>query len=63
MDMRLRGPGEFMGTRQSGLPALRVANLLRDQEILEKARRVALDFVEEGDRKELARLVGYIKDN
>jgi len=62
-DMRLRGPGEFMGTRQSGLPALRVANLLRDQEILEKARRAALDFVEHGDRKELTRLISYIKEN
>jgi ATP-dependent DNA helicase RecG len=63
MDMRLRGPGEFMGTRQSGLPALRVANLLRDQDILEKARRLALDFVDHGDRRELARLVSYIKEN
>ena len=62
-DMRLRGPGEFMGTRQSGLPALRVANLLRDQEILEKARRLALDFVDHGDRRELAHLISYIKDN
>ena len=61
-DLRLRGPGEFMGTRQSGLPALRVANLVRDREILEQARRVALDFVEHGDRRELARLVGYIKE-
>ena len=63
MDLRLRGPGEFMGTRQSGLPALRVANLIRDQEILEKARRAAADFVEHGDRRELAHLVSYIKES
>jgi len=62
-DLRLRGPGEFMGTRQSGLPALRVANLVRDREILEQARRAALDFVEYGDRGELARLVSYIREN
>jgi ATP-dependent DNA helicase RecG len=62
-DLRLRGPGEFMGTRQSGLPALRVANLVRDREILEKARLAALDFVEQGDRQELARLVRYIRES
>ena len=42
MDLKLRGPGEFFGTRQSGLPSLRVANILRDGEILEIARREAV---------------------
>ncbi len=46
MDLKLRGPGEFFGTKQSGLPGLRIANILRDQEILEIARREAVDFVE-----------------
>ncbi len=46
MDLKLRGPGEFFGTRQSGLPALRIAHIIRDQEILELARREALDFIE-----------------
>ncbi len=41
MDLKLRGPGEFFGTKQSGLPALRIANILRDAEILEVARREA----------------------
>ena len=45
MDLKLRGPGEFFGTKQSGLPSLRVANILRDKEILEAARREALNFV------------------
>jgi ATP-dependent DNA helicase RecG len=45
-DLQLRGPGEFFGTRQSGLPSLRVANLLRDASILETARREAVLFVE-----------------
>ena len=46
MDLKLRGPGEFFGTKQSGLPSLRVANILRDSEILEIARREAVDFVD-----------------
>ncbi|MEQ1946368.1 MAG: ATP-dependent DNA helicase RecG [Bryobacteraceae bacterium] len=45
MDMKLRGPGEFFGTRQSGMPTLHVANILRDAEILEAARNEAVAFV------------------
>ena len=45
MDLKLRGPGEFFGTKQSGLPALRIANILRDSEILEVARREAATLV------------------
>lgn len=37
-DLELRGPGEFVGTRQSGLPEFQVGNLVRDREILESAR-------------------------
>ncbi len=40
-DLRLRGPGEFLGTRQSGLPDLRIGDILRDHDILEDARRAA----------------------
>jgi ATP-dependent DNA helicase RecG len=64
MDLKLRGPGEFFGTKQSGLPSLRVANLLRDAEILELARREALEFVARpADREELRRAVAYIRDH
>jgi ATP-dependent DNA helicase RecG len=38
-DLELRGPGDVMGTRQSGIPAFRVGNIVRDLEILEDARR------------------------
>jgi len=40
-DLEIRGPGEVMGTRQSGLPTFRVGNLVRDVQILEEARREA----------------------
>jgi len=40
-DLRMRGPGEFLGTRQSGLPDLRAANIIRDAELLEQARSEA----------------------
>ncbi|NQS75337.1 MAG: ATP-dependent DNA helicase RecG [Peptococcaceae bacterium] len=44
-DLRLRGPGEFHGTRQSGLPELKIADLLRDWKALEAARREAQALV------------------
>jgi ATP-dependent DNA helicase RecG len=45
VDLQLRGPGEFFGTRQSGLPEFRVADLLRDAGLLEEARREAQAIV------------------
>jgi ATP-dependent DNA helicase RecG len=45
VDLQLRGPGEFFGTRQSGLPEFRVADLLRDAALLDEARRDALTIV------------------
>jgi len=44
-DLELRGPGDFFGTRQSGLPIFRVADLLRDPELLEQAREDAFDLI------------------
>ena len=44
-DMELRGAGDFFGTQQSGLPAFRIADLLQDQDILEKARDAALGLM------------------
>jgi ATP-dependent DNA helicase RecG len=45
-DLDLRGPGEFLGTRQSGLPEFHVAELARDQKILIEAREEAFALVE-----------------
>jgi ATP-dependent DNA helicase RecG len=45
-DLELRGPGDFFGTRQSGLPEFRVADLLRDGAMLEEARRQAFALVQ-----------------
>jgi ATP-dependent DNA helicase RecG len=41
LDLELRGPGEFFGTRQAGLPNFRVASLIRDRQLLEAAKREA----------------------
>lgn len=64
-DLEMRGPGEFMGTRQSGLSGFKLANLVRDMQILQQAREAAfevlrkdpkLNFLEnKGLREELLR--------
>jgi ATP-dependent DNA helicase RecG len=41
LDLELRGPGEFFGTRQAGMPSFTVANLIRDRQLLELAKREA----------------------
>jgi ATP-dependent DNA helicase RecG len=62
IDLRLRGPGEFFGTRQWGIPAFRIANLIRDQEILEWAKREASSFVEQpSSRQEWEVFVNYLR--
>ena len=47
-DLGLRGPGDFFGTRQSGMPILRVGDLMRDHRLMEEARQTALTWVETG---------------
>ena len=68
LDLQMRGPGEFFGTRQAGLPDFRVANLLRDREILELAKHEAARFATatageaEGTEAERARVWARLKD-
>jgi ATP-dependent DNA helicase RecG len=61
MDLKLRGPGEFFGTRQAGMPSLRVANIVRDAELLELARREASDFLASGPEEEQRRALEYVR--
>ena len=45
MDFKLRGPGEFFGTRQHGLPELKISDLIKDFPILKQARADAFEIV------------------
>jgi ATP-dependent DNA helicase RecG len=64
MDMKLRGPGEFFGTRQSGIPALPIGNILRDPDILEVARSEAASFVAHPPSEDqLRRAIAFIRDH
>lgn len=63
-DLRQRGPGELLGTRQHGLPELRVANIIEDFSILEDARQDAFDIVAADprlERSEHARMVPALR--
>jgi ATP-dependent DNA helicase RecG len=55
LDLELRGPGEFFGTRQAGMPSFRVANLIRDRQLLELAKREAA-AVMAGPNSEIAQV-------
>ena len=61
-DLEIRGPGEVMGVRQSGLPAFRIGNIVRDYAVLEVAKREA-DYMLTARRnsRETARLVEIIR--
>jgi ATP-dependent DNA helicase RecG len=61
-DLELRGPGEVMGTRQAGVPAFRVSNIVRDHALLEVAKRESeLMLVERRDSRETAKLIRIVR--
>jgi ATP-dependent DNA helicase RecG len=57
-DLQLRGPGDFFGTRQSGMPTLRVGDLLRDHQLMEDARREAVAALD--DARQAERLTAFV---
>ena len=61
-DLELRGPGELLGTRQSGLPEFRVANIVRDQQFLEGARKEAEFYLAKGEKSpETSKMIQRVK--
>ncbi|MGE0405685.1 MAG: ATP-dependent DNA helicase RecG [Candidatus Korobacteraceae bacterium] len=62
LDLEQRGPGEFFGTRQAGLPTFRVANLVRDREMLELAKREAAALLSrQNAEQEITRAVHHLR--
>jgi ATP-dependent DNA helicase RecG len=63
-DLEIRGPGEIMGTRQAGLPEFRVANLVRDLDILQAARKEAEFYFNQADKSaEAAQMIKHVQDD
>jgi ATP-dependent DNA helicase RecG len=60
-DLQQRGPGDFFGTRQSGLPTLRVGDLLRDHQLMEEARREAVAALD--DPTQTAALAAFVNSS
>src|SRR6185369_8059730 len=63
-DLEIRGPGEMLGTKQSGLPEFRIGNLVRDQAILEKARAAADHYLSEKETSsQTKRMIKYLGES
>jgi ATP-dependent DNA helicase RecG len=65
LDLELRGPGEFFGTRQAGMPSFRVANIIRDAQLLEAAKHEAAAVIAgpnaEISAEEISRALVYMR--
>jgi ATP-dependent DNA helicase RecG len=62
-DLELRGPGELLGTKQSGLPEFRIGNIVRDQPLLEKAKQEAEFYLGKEKSAVTAKLIARIKQD
>jgi ATP-dependent DNA helicase RecG len=60
-DLELRGPGELLGTKQSGLPEFRIGNIVRDQAILEQAKKESEFYLAKPKAVVTAKMVARIK--
>ncbi len=67
LDLELRGPGEFFGTRQAGMPSFQVANLIRDRQLLEAAKREAAAVLagpnEEVSKEDIDRAIRHMRSH
>jgi len=59
-DLDIRGPGDYFGTRQWGEPLFRVANVVRDRDLLDLARREAEDLLASPQTTERDRIVNHV---
>ena len=62
-DLELRGPGELLGTKQSGLPEFRIGNIVRDQELLEQAKHEAEFYLSKEKSVVTAKMIARIKQD
>jgi ATP-dependent DNA helicase RecG len=62
-DLELRGPGELLGTKQSGLPEFRIGNIVRDQELLEQAKQEAEFYLSKEKSPVTAKMIDRIKQD
>ncbi|MGH9484037.1 MAG: ATP-dependent DNA helicase RecG, partial [Terriglobales bacterium] len=63
LDLKLRGPGEFFGTRQSGVPVLQIAEPVRDRELMERAREEARRYLDQAGADEMRELIARIQQH
>jgi len=61
-DMRIRGVGDMLGVRQSGIPKFRAGDIIRDMDIMVRARKIAGTMLDQAREEDMARLKGIISD-
>src|SRR5262249_48185703 len=62
-DLELRGPGELLGTKQSGLPEFRIGNIVRDQALLEQAKQESEFYLNKRRSAVTVKMVARVKQD